>query len=83
MRIAHIGPSNQPILFSRGGAIERRIAEMARVQAKAGHRVMVYSAEDASAVTEQNGYRLRALKCGRRGSCADLSLRQGRRGSSQ
>lgn len=67
MRIAHIGPSNQPILFSRGGAIERRIAEMARVQAKAGHRVMVYSAEDASAVTEQNGYRLRALKCGRRG----------------
>lgn len=67
MRIAHIGPSNHPILFSRGGAIERRIVEMARVQAKSGHSVFVYSAESAFAETSNNGYRLRALKCARQG----------------
>lgn len=67
MRIAHIGPSNHPILFSRGGAIERRMAEMARVQAKNGHNVVVYSAESAEGETVHDGYRLCALKCIRGG----------------
>jgi glycogen(starch) synthase len=68
VRIAHIGPSNHPILFNRGGAIERRIVEMAQVQAKGGHSVVVYSAESACAETSNNGYRLRALKCNRKGT---------------
>lgn len=63
MRIAHLGPSNQPILFDRGGAVERRIAELARVQALNGHSVTVYSAEEKDGETMHNGYRLRALAC--------------------
>jgi glycosyltransferase involved in cell wall biosynthesis len=63
MKIAHIGPSNLPVLFNRGGAIERRIVEIASVQAKSGNEVVVYSAEAATGDAWHNGFRLRALKC--------------------
>jgi glycogen(starch) synthase len=67
VKIAHLGSSNHPILFSRGGAIERRMVEMARVQARAGHEVAVYSAESKTVETRCDGYCLRALKCARQG----------------
>jgi len=67
VRIAHLGPSNHPIEFSRGGAIERRMVEMARVQARGGEDVVVYSAENAFADTSIDGYRLRTMKCAGKG----------------
>lgn len=63
MKIAHIGPCNLPILFSRGGAIERRMVEMAYVQARRGNEVVVYSAETKVGDSFHDGYRIRALKC--------------------
>ena len=47
MTIVHIGPPHLPILYSLGGATERRIREIAARQAEQrGSRVIVYSAED-------------------------------------
>ena len=44
MDIVHIGTSSfPPILYRFGGAITRRIWELAREQAEAGHKVVVYS----------------------------------------
>ena len=43
MRIAHIGPTSLPVGFVLGGAVERRILELASAQAERGHRVCVFS----------------------------------------
>ena len=67
MTIVHIGTPNLPILYPRGGAVERRIRELAIRQAQAGSRVIVYSAEDAAATTEYHGVEIRALACRRNG----------------
>ena len=67
MKIAHVGPAILPILFPRGGAVERRMVELARVQATEGHEVTVYSAEDLAAERIVDGFRLRTLQCGSSG----------------
>lgn len=67
MTIAHIGPPHLPILFSRGGATERRMREIAAVQAREGHRVLLYSAEDQASVTEYRGAEVRAIQCRQKG----------------
>lgn len=43
MRIAHIGPSGLSVRSRRGGAVQRRIMELAREQSQAGHDVTVMS----------------------------------------
>ena len=45
MRIVHVSVAYRPPVFQsqRGGAIQRRIAETAREQARRGHEVVVYS----------------------------------------
>jgi D-inositol-3-phosphate glycosyltransferase len=44
MRIAHIGVGSFPPVYSPlGGAIQRRIAELARAQSRQGHHVTVFS----------------------------------------
>lgn len=68
MTIAHIGPPHLPILYSLGGAIERRIRELSVRQAHGGARVVVYSAEDRTQSTDYNGVEIRAIQCRRRGS---------------
>jgi hypothetical protein len=42
MNISHISVSTLPVLHRFGGAIERRIVEIAHEQARRGHRVSVY-----------------------------------------
>jgi glycosyltransferase involved in cell wall biosynthesis len=74
MKIAHVGPANLPILFSRGGAIERRIVSMASVQARLGHQVTLFSAEESTRVSFHQGFRLQALACSRTGFLRTLEF---------
>jgi len=67
MTIVHIGPPHLPILYTLGGATERRIRELAARQAQTGSRVVVYSAEDCAGVTDYEGAEIRALRCTSRG----------------
>ena len=67
MTIAHIGPPYLPILFSRGGAIERRMRETAAVQAQSGSRVLLYSAEEKSGIAEHRGAEVHAIACKQNG----------------
>lgn len=43
MKILHIGPSEVSVLSTRGGAVQRRIVGLARIQADEGHDVTVLS----------------------------------------
>jgi glycosyltransferase involved in cell wall biosynthesis len=63
MTIVHIGPSQLPILFPRGGAVERRIRELAARQSANGSNVVVYSAADRNDSIEYQGAEIRTLKC--------------------
>src|SRR6185295_18859029 len=67
MTIVHIGPPLLPVLYSLGGATERRIRELATCQAQAGSRVIVYSAEDSTKTMQYGDVEVRALGCRRRG----------------
>jgi glycosyltransferase involved in cell wall biosynthesis len=67
MTIVHIGPPHLPILYSLGGATERRMREIAARQAGQGSRVIVYSAEDQTKSTDYFGAEIRAVACRRRG----------------
>src|SRR5260221_10662695 len=63
INISHISVSTLPVLHRFGGAIERRIVEIAHEQARRGHRVSVYSVGDATATREVNGVTYHFLKC--------------------
>jgi glycosyltransferase involved in cell wall biosynthesis len=59
--IVHIGPATLPVTHSRGGAIERRMLELARAQVRRGHRVVVYSADPAGGQATIDGVELRQI----------------------
>ena len=63
MNISHISVSTLPVLYRFGGAIERRIVEIAHEQARRGHRVSVYSVGDSTDTREVNGVTYHFLKC--------------------
>lgn len=65
MKIVHLGVSALPVPHPRGGAIQRRMLELARAQAVRGHRVILYSAGDAAARTVLDGVEIRTLACRR------------------
>lgn len=67
MTVVHIGPSNLPILYARGGATERRMRETAARQAETGMRVVVYSAGERNETNEFGGAEIRSIACHRRG----------------
>ncbi len=67
MTIAHIGPPHLPVLYTLGGATERRIREIAARQAQQGSRVIVYSAEDKRSLVDYMGVEVRAVACKRAG----------------
>src|SRR5436309_2792536 len=67
MTIVHIGPPLLPILYSLGGATERRIRELATRQAQAGSRVIVYSAEESAGTQQYGDVQVRAIACRRQG----------------
>ncbi|WP_328425705.1 glycosyltransferase family 4 protein [Micromonospora sp. NBC_00389] len=61
MRIVHIGTSDVPVLHRFGGALQRRIMEMARLQAAAGHEVVVLTPGEHSGVLDVDGVQVRSL----------------------
>ena len=63
MNISHISVSTLPVLHRLGGAIERRIVEIATEQARRGHRVSVYSVGDTTGARFVNGVTYRFLRC--------------------
>jgi glycosyltransferase involved in cell wall biosynthesis len=63
MNISHISVSTLPVLHRFGGAIERRIVEIAHEQARRGHRVSVYSVGDTTDTREVSGVTYHFLKC--------------------
>ncbi len=67
MTIVHIGLPHLPILYKLGGAIERRIRELAARQAQTGSRVLVYSPEERPGRFDYNGAEVRAIECKRSG----------------
>lgn len=73
--IVHVGPSHLPLPARFGGAIERRMIELAEAQARGGHRVIVYSGAHAdgpeTAWREYRGVSIRYLS----GSRAEFALR--------
>jgi glycosyltransferase involved in cell wall biosynthesis len=72
--IVHIGPANLPVTHSRGGAIERRMLELARAQARRGHRVIVYSADAVCQSVWLDGVEIRKWACRHTGSLRTLEL---------
>ena len=64
MNISHISVSNLPVLHRFGGAIERRIIEIAQKQSKQGHRVRVFSIGNRTEIREVSGVEYNFLKCG-------------------
>jgi glycosyltransferase involved in cell wall biosynthesis len=63
MNISHISVGTLPVLYRFGGAIERRIVEIASEQARRGHRVDVYSIGDTTETREVNGVTYYFLTC--------------------
>ena len=63
MIIVHLGPSNLPIRFNFGGGIERRMIEIAKQQTYAGHKVIIYSANDNSSCEDYEGVEIRNIAC--------------------
>lgn len=64
MHVVHIGPaSDVPVLHRFGGAVQRRIWEMARCQARRGDRVVVYSFDRESSSRRVEGVEVRFVKC--------------------
>lgn len=72
MRIVHIGvATHPPILSQYGGAIQRRIYEMAKEQVRSGHEVTIYSVGDRTEFRESEGVGIHYLRC-----ATPLPLRQ-------
>lgn len=72
MIIIHLGPAVLPMPHKLGGAIQRRMLEIATLQAARGERVILYSAGNHAARTEHHGVEIRTLACSRSGSLRDL-----------
>jgi len=64
--IVHIGPSNLVMPARRGGAIERRMIELAQAQARlTGGRIVVYSIGEKTCESSFEGVEIRYIHVGR------------------
>ncbi|MDE3136082.1 MAG: glycosyltransferase family 4 protein [Acidobacteriota bacterium] len=72
LRIAHLGVAALPIPHPLGGAIQRRMLELARAQAARGHTVVLYSAGERARRTTLDGVEIRTLACRRRMPLRDI-----------
>jgi len=59
--IVHVGPSHLPLPARLGGAVERRMLELAEAQARGGERVIVYSGAAETGWREYRGVSIRYL----------------------
>ncbi|HXM42329.1 MAG TPA: glycosyltransferase family 4 protein [Bryobacteraceae bacterium] len=69
--IVHVGPSHLPLPARLGGAIERRMIELAEAQARGGEQVIVYSGGAETGWRKYRGVWIRYLS----GSRTDFALR--------
>jgi glycosyltransferase involved in cell wall biosynthesis len=69
--IVHVGPSNLTLPARLGGAVERRMLELAQAQARAGERVLVYSGGLETGWRQYRGVSIRYLS----GSRPEFALR--------
>jgi len=69
--IVHVGPSILPLPARFGGAVERRMMELAEAQARGGERIIVYSGGSETGWRECRGVSIRYL----RGWRIDFALR--------
>jgi glycosyltransferase involved in cell wall biosynthesis len=69
--IVHVGPSRLPLPARFGGAVERRMMELAEAQARGGERVIVYSGGAETGWREYRGVSIRYLN----GSRAEFAVR--------
>jgi glycosyltransferase involved in cell wall biosynthesis len=69
--IIHVGPCNLPLPARLGGAVERRMMELAEAQVRAGEQVMVYSTGPENGWGEWRGVSIRYLA----GPRAEFALR--------
>ena len=69
--IVHVGPSNLRLPARFGGAVERRMVELAEAQARGGERVVVYSTGAETGWRDYHGVRIRYLA----GPRAEFALR--------
>ena len=74
MRIVHIGTSVVPVGYRHGGALQRRMLEMARRQAALGHEVVVLSPGDRTGVVEVDGVVVQTLRLRSRRPARDYEL---------
>ena len=72
MIIVHLGPAALPVTYSRGGAIQRRMLEIAKLQAARGHKVILYSADSRPGREDYCGVEIRSLACWSRGHLRDF-----------
>lgn len=72
MTIVHIGPSVLPVVHPLGGAVQRRILEMAKAQSARGEKVIIYSADSAPGRTNCDGVEIRSVVCRHRMPIRDL-----------
>jgi glycosyltransferase involved in cell wall biosynthesis len=63
MYISHIGVGNVPVVYAYGGAIGRRIFELAKEQTHLGHRVVVYSVGEKTETQQVAGVEIRHIRC--------------------
>ena len=63
MKVAHIGTCEIPVYHRLGGAIQRRIREIAQIQSARGDNVLVYSAGSAYHADWQQGSEHRTIAC--------------------
>jgi len=61
VRIVHLGVSALPVTHPQGGAIERRIREIAKAQVAMGHEVVIYSADKHSSRVNHHGVEIRSI----------------------
>lgn len=59
--IIHVGPARLPLPARRGGAVERRMLELAQAQVRRGERVIVYSTGPETGWAEYGGVAIRYL----------------------
>jgi glycosyltransferase involved in cell wall biosynthesis len=70
--IVHLGPSVLPISYPLGGAIQRRMMEIAKAQSARGEKVIIYSADSESSRDNFHGVEIRSIACRRRMPFRDL-----------
>jgi glycosyltransferase involved in cell wall biosynthesis len=63
MRIVHLGISDLPVLYARGGAMVRQMVELAKAQAARGHEVVLYSADERASRVDHHGVEIRSIAC--------------------